>query len=276
VPMRVAVKNSWTFDEQVVQRFSRMIGFDRAEIDNPDQYNHVVLHYLDRLRTINEIITREFPDRANTKVGEFGCAQGNIAILLADQGYKLWAVDRGEDWIEYAKLKDTEQKVTWLAGDLRDLPLALESLDVIILGEVITLTDRPELMIERAARFLRVGGMMIVSIPNGDRVSMNLARWSDILRQRDSASAHESDSHHLYKIPQGEFSSIVPGKMQLTEWVYCGSSVIWNGHTTGLLRPFPLSFARWSARVSVRIPIVNRWFARSCCFILRKVVAEQA
>ena len=273
--MRAIVRNSWSFGDDVVQRYSRMIGFDRAEIDNPDQYDHVVLHYLDRLRTINEIVTREFPERSSTKIGEFGCAQGNIAMLLAEQGYRLWAVDRGKDWIEYARLKDTEQRVTWLAGDLRDVPLAMESLDAVILGEVITLTDRPELMIERAARFLRVGGLMIVSIPNGDRVSMNLPRWSDVRRQRDAASAHESDSNHLYKIPPGEFPSIVPAELELIDWSYCGSSVIWNRHTTGFLRPFSLDFAHWAARVSAHVPIFNRWTARSCCFVLRKVVSEQ-
>jgi 2-polyprenyl-3-methyl-5-hydroxy-6-metoxy-1,4-benzoquinol methylase len=272
--MRVAVKNSWTFDEQTVQQYPRMVGFDRAEIDNPDQYNHVVLHYLDRLQTINEIVAREFPDKESTKIGEFGCAQGNIAMLLAEQGYKLWAVDLGEDWIEYARLKDTDNSVTWIAGDLRDVALAPESLDVVILGEVITLTDRPEVMIERAARFIRKGGLMIVSIPNGDRISMNLPKWSDIRRARDSSAAHESDSHHLYKIPPGEFASIVPSKLKLEDFMFCGSSVIWNGHTTRLLRPFSLSFARWAARVSARIPILKHWTARSCCFVLRKTNAE--
>ena len=267
------MKNSWTFDEQVAQRYSRMIAFDRAEIDNPDQYNHVVLHYLDRLRTINEIITREFPNKVETRIGEFGCAQGNIAMMLADQGYKLWAVDRGEDWIEYAKLKDTNQSVTWLAGDLRNVPIQPESLDVVILGEVITLTDRPEVMMEKSAKFLRSGGMMIVSIPNGNRVSMNLPKWSDIRRLRDSQSQNESDSNHLYKIPPGEFPSIVPATLRLAEWSYCGSSVIWNGHTTGLLRPFPLGFAHWAARVSAQLPLLKRWTARSCYFILRKTAA---
>jgi 2-polyprenyl-3-methyl-5-hydroxy-6-metoxy-1,4-benzoquinol methylase len=269
------MKNSWTFDEQTVQRYQRMVSFDRAEIDNPDQYNHVVLHYLDRLQTIDEIVTREFPDKANTKIGEFGCAQGNIAMLLAEQGYKLWAVDLGEDWIDYARLKDTENSVTWIAGDLRDAALAPESLDVVILGEVITLTDRPEDMIERAARFVRAGGLMIVSIPNGDRISMNLPKWSDIRRMRDSSAANESDSHHLYKIPPGEFASILPKNLQVEDFMFCGSSVIWNGRTTVLLRPFSLTFARWVARVSARVPLLKNRTARSCCFVLRKNMEPQ-
>jgi SAM-dependent methyltransferase len=197
-------------------------------------------------------------------------------MLLAEQGYKLWAVDLGADWIEYARLKDTNSSVTWIAGDLRDVALAPESLDAVILGEVITLTDRPEVMIERAARFVRKDGLMIVSIPNGDRVSMNLPKWSDIRRARDASAANESDSHHLYKIPPGEFASIVPSKLQLEDFMFCGSSVIWNGHTTGLLRPFSLSFARRVARVSARVPFLKQRTARSCCFVLRKTAAESA
>jgi ubiquinone/menaquinone biosynthesis C-methylase UbiE len=53
------------------------------------------------------------------RVIDIGCGTGSLAILLADGGRTVVAVDPAEASLEVAKSKGGAGKVTWVHGDAR-------------------------------------------------------------------------------------------------------------------------------------------------------------
>jgi 2-polyprenyl-3-methyl-5-hydroxy-6-metoxy-1,4-benzoquinol methylase len=267
------VKNSWHLDPALSHRYRRMAAFDRAEIDNPDQHDAVALHYYDRLRTVLARLREHFPDLARTRIAELGCAQGNIALLLAEQGYAMVAVDRDPEWLRYAQLKHERGAVEWLAADLGSLPLAPGSLDAAVLGEVITTTPEPERMLAAAARCVREGGLVLVTVPNGQRLRLRLPSLAEMRAARSSAAEPATGHQHLFKMTAADLAGLLPPSLRVERAEYCGGTALINRFSAPLLRALPLRWARWMSHAAARVPLLNRYTARSCCFLLRKARA---
>lgn len=129
-----------------------------------------------------DINTKEYWDKAQTCVGDFGLRQikylelagsGESIIELgcglspmldhAELFEERWGVDFSEETI--TKAQELYPKVKYTCADVTNTGIN-EQFDAVVAGEVIEHLEKPELFIKEMERLCRVGGVMILSTPN--------------------------------------------------------------------------------------------------------------
>jgi SAM-dependent methyltransferase len=103
---------------------------------------------------------------APAEVADVACAAGNFALKLAEAGYRVTGVDLLDDFLRYAKLKRTDGEIEFVHGNLMEYRHP-RPLDGVLMGEVIEHVAWPENLIASAYANLRVGGVFVVTTPNG-------------------------------------------------------------------------------------------------------------
>lgn len=134
------------------------------------------------------------------------CAQGNVAITLAEAGYAAVGIDLRPNFLGYARKKDHQHAAHWVAGSLEALPLQPASISCIVLGEVLEHVAHPERLLEQAAEVLSPRGIVIASTPNGDRLHTGLPHLADIPNRavlEDRQFQPDADGH-LFLMTRGE------------------------------------------------------------------------
>lgn len=88
---------------------------------------------------------------------------GVIADILARQSRSVTCVDLSEKVIQAGRQKaDPRSKITFVEGDMHNLPVGDDSFDQVLLLHAMTYTDRPLLVAQEAFRALRSGGKVVV------------------------------------------------------------------------------------------------------------------
>ena len=113
------------------------------------------------------------------RVLDAGCGYGIYAMSLAEEGYRVDAIDLDEKRIavlnrmrgEYAALKDTLALHT---GSLTALPYAADTFDGIICSEVIEHVTDDAAAIAELSRVLKPGGTLILSVPYDSKHNQKL------------------------------------------------------------------------------------------------------
>lgn len=112
------------------------------------------------------------------RVLDVGCATGDLAIFLAQQGYKVKAIDLDEEMIHQAKEKAKKQivDIDFQIADMMELKEKLEKQTfdgIICIGNTLVhLKDEQEIenVIKQMYQLLNSGGMLILQIINYDRI----------------------------------------------------------------------------------------------------------
>lgn len=155
--------------------------------------------YVTRLAMIARLVD-QYTSLRNARILDAACAQGNVALILAAKGYVSTGIDLRTEFVEYARLKDTENRVDWVVGSVMKLPLRTECIDVVILGEIMEHVAYPENLFGEAARVLVPNGTLVATTPNGDFVRSGLRTLADVAdRQRIAQLEFKPDADgHLY------------------------------------------------------------------------------
>lgn len=100
---------------------------------------------------------------------DLGCGSGVLTKELLDRGADVLAVDGSPGMLKEAKALiggEYGSELTWLQSDVQYLSqVADECLDGVLCSSVVEYVERPHDLLGEAARVLRPGGRMIVSIP---------------------------------------------------------------------------------------------------------------
>ena len=153
------MKNSHILQKELSFEYHTIMECDLIEIDNVDLHNPIRLNYLDRLRLCLNIIQSKFPDPKDISIGDFACAQGNIGLSLAELGYNVFAVDINPVFINYSKKKYEKGNIQWIVSEISDLTIKPDSLDVVIIGELIEHCAYPEEIIKKILEFVVLAAM---------------------------------------------------------------------------------------------------------------------
>ncbi len=113
----------------------------------------------------HEVVYQRLADRcAGRDVLEAGPGEGYGADLIADRARSVTGVDYDEQAVAHIRAK--YPRVQMHLGNLADLPLADDSVDVVVNFQVIEhLWDQGQFVAE-CARVLRPGGQLLMSTPN--------------------------------------------------------------------------------------------------------------
>jgi SAM-dependent methyltransferase len=93
---------------------------------------------------------------------EMGCGEGRVARDLQQRGYRVVGLDLSETLIKYAAMADARS--LYVRGNASSLPFASSSFDLVVAyNSLMDIEDMPGAVAE-AARVLRSGGWMCISI----------------------------------------------------------------------------------------------------------------
>jgi glycosyltransferase involved in cell wall biosynthesis/ubiquinone/menaquinone biosynthesis C-methylase UbiE len=105
------------------------------------------------------------------KVLEIGCGNGDLSIDLAKVGFEVTGIDISQEGINQASnLAEKENlttKAEFMIMDATKLEFADNSIDTVIIPEVLEHFKDSRKILEEATRVVRNGGRIIVSVPDG-------------------------------------------------------------------------------------------------------------
>jgi len=100
------------------------------------------------------------------KVGDLGCGEGELTLLLARFADKVVAIDQSEKMLGLVAEKASEQdlldRLELRPGNLESLELKGEAFDALFLSQSLHHTSKPEQVVQAAAAGLKPGGQMII------------------------------------------------------------------------------------------------------------------
>lgn len=100
--------------------------------------------------------------RPGPRVLDVGAGQGTFSLLLAARGFDVVAVDESEPAVAVLRERVSPESA---AADAAALPFAGESFDAVVLAEVLEHLESDVAALREAARVLRPGGVLAVSVP---------------------------------------------------------------------------------------------------------------
>ena len=116
----------------------------------------------------------------NASILDLGCGTGEIAIRLSHLGYHVTGVDNSSDMLSIAQQKamDTQEQITWIRQDIRELE-GFRDLDACIsycdvMNYITDLEDISEVC-KRAASILRKDGVFIFDVHDAGYAKNELA-----------------------------------------------------------------------------------------------------
>ncbi|HKR66287.1 MAG TPA: methyltransferase domain-containing protein [Thermoanaerobaculia bacterium] len=96
---------------------------------------------------------------------DVGCAQGTLALTLAERGKKVTAIDIRPAFLDYARSRWEHGDVTFLAANIFDAP-GLGTFDLVFANQIIEHVVYPAELLRTLARYVKPGGVLVVATPN--------------------------------------------------------------------------------------------------------------
>jgi len=121
-------------------------------------------YYKERMREIIQLLTAHIP--RGGWVLDLACSQANLALLMAEKGYRVIAADLRKEPLCYARLKYERGTFYSVQCSAEKLPFQ-GPLDGIIAGEVVEHMAYPEHLIQECRRVLKPDGILCLTTPNG-------------------------------------------------------------------------------------------------------------
>jgi 2-polyprenyl-3-methyl-5-hydroxy-6-metoxy-1,4-benzoquinol methylase len=159
----------WSEEVQAVYRH------DVREVWDPTIARHVWNQYhnqLDLYLTLAE-------GRERLNILDIGCAQATLALLLAERGHRVSAVDIRQSFLDYAASRYEKGEVNFICGNAMEVDLG-ERFDLIFANQIIEHLVYPLEFTKHLARRLNRGGRLVVTTPNGDYVKNSLPSYSEL------------------------------------------------------------------------------------------------
>jgi ubiquinone/menaquinone biosynthesis C-methylase UbiE len=119
---------------------------------------------------------------------ETGSGTGRISLRLAREGAEVLLLDISRDIIKFSKkiFKDSRSEGVFIVGDIFHLPFRSNTLDIVWNSGVLEHYTRTEQrkVFDEAMRVLKIGGSLIIIVPNSEALIYNLFRKLDVKLRR--------------------------------------------------------------------------------------------
>ncbi len=118
------------------------------------------------------------------RILDVGCAQGTLALMLAERGHSVLAVDIRQQFLDYARLRYTHGDIQFLAANVLedDVP---GGHDLIFANQIIEHLVYPEQLLSKLKSLLVAGGRLVTTTPNWAYVKNDLPSFAELGDPRD-------------------------------------------------------------------------------------------
>jgi 2-polyprenyl-3-methyl-5-hydroxy-6-metoxy-1,4-benzoquinol methylase len=106
------------------------------------------------------------PTGKRLEILDVGCAQGTLALLLAERGHSLLAVDIRPQFLEYAASRYERGDVRFVCGNALEMEWE-PRFDLIFANQLVEHVVFPFDLVRRLAGGLKPGGRLVMTTPNG-------------------------------------------------------------------------------------------------------------
>lgn len=148
---------------------------DMQEIWDPTLAPQVWNQYHNQLAVYFSFVS----DEPSIDVLDVGCAQGTLALLLAEAGHRVWAMDLRHEFLDYAKSRYESGDIEFIQGNVLAIDLQ-KKFDLIFANQIIEHLVYPLEMIARLKSLLKPGGRLIITTPNGAYLKNSLPAFNDL------------------------------------------------------------------------------------------------
>jgi 2-polyprenyl-3-methyl-5-hydroxy-6-metoxy-1,4-benzoquinol methylase len=184
----------------------RLYAHDMQEIWDPSLAPQIWTQYHSQLDLYLSLVASQPPQR----ILDVGCAQATLALLLAERGHDVTAVDVRPQFLAYARTRHERGAIRFVCADVLDLDLE-QRFDVIFANQILEHVVRPVALVERLRRHLAPGGRVIATTPNGRYVRNSLPSFRELGDpERHAHRSHSADGDgHFFAYRPGELKEIL-------------------------------------------------------------------
>jgi 2-polyprenyl-3-methyl-5-hydroxy-6-metoxy-1,4-benzoquinol methylase len=196
-------------------------------------------------------------ERGRLDILDVGCAQGTLALLLAERGHRVCAMDIRQQFLDYAASRHEKGEIRFICGNALDATPD-KQFDLVFANQVIEHLVYPGQLVGRLASWLKPRGRLVVTTPNWAYVQSGLPSFSEIgdpAQYEQLQFSADGDGHffayrasELVEIFRGAGLSQVHPRCFETPWI--------SGHIKFryLHRWVPAGLLRWLDGATLGIP----------------------
>lgn len=148
---------------------------DIQEIWNPKIAQHMWNQYHNQLEMYFSFTGKN----RKLKILDIGCAQGTLALLLAERGHTVFAVDIRQQFLDYAASRYQKGDIHFFCGNVMEIDFS-EKFDLIFANQIIEHLIQPFEFTHRLSKWLKPNGCLVVTTPNGKYIGNSLPSFSDL------------------------------------------------------------------------------------------------
>lgn len=202
---------------------------------------------------------------------DVGCAQGTLALLLAESGHHVTAVDIRQQFIDYAKTRYERGDVRFIASNVFDAK-DIGTFDLVFANQIIEHLVYPADFLRRLSQFVEPDGVLVVSTPNHDYFRSSLPSYRELgdPAQHETRQYSAGGGDHFFAYTEEELRDAArDAGLDVEEVIYFETPWI-SGHmmVRYLHHVLPVTLLRHLDRLA--LAIAPRKLAHQLCVVLRR------
>jgi 2-polyprenyl-3-methyl-5-hydroxy-6-metoxy-1,4-benzoquinol methylase len=179
------------------------------EIWDPNICRHIWNQYHNQLCIYLELVPQPVGDTAPLEIMDVGCAQGTLALLLAERGHRVCAVDLRQKFLDYARSRYTHGDIEFIVGNALELNFE-RKFDVIFANQIIEHLVYPRELVGGLSALLKPGGILVVTTPSWHYIKNALPSFDEIgdpAQYEDRQFTADADGH-FYAYRESELFNV--------------------------------------------------------------------
>jgi 2-polyprenyl-6-hydroxyphenyl methylase/3-demethylubiquinone-9 3-methyltransferase len=246
---RLVLESSWP------SSWKDSYAYDLQEVYGKVSHRGYANAYRDRRQATLDLITDVLP--AGARILDVAAAQGNFSLTLAEMGYEVTWNDLRADLAGYVRLKHDRGTLHFAPGNVFDLGFD-EEFDAALITEVIEHVAHPDEFLRQTARFVKPGGYVVMSTPNGRYFRNTLPKFSECAdpARFEAVQFKPNADGHIFLLHPDEIDGLADRAGLEVDTLMFFTNPLTHGHlkTEALLHLLPAWTVRVAERVSRRLP----------------------
>ena len=240
---------------------------DLREVWDPDIERHSYNSYQNQLSLYRSLAQRY----GARSVLDVGCAQATLAMLLAEDGLRVTALDVRQHFLDYARTRYESGEIRFQVANIFD-GHELGTFDVVFANQIIEHLVYPAEFLRILSACVAPGGALIISTPNHDYFRSSLPSYGELgdPRQHEHRQFSAGGADHFFAYTEEELRSAAgEAGLQVVETIYFETPFI-SGHAMVryLHRLLPVWLLRRLDQVAMRA--APRRLAHQICLVMRR------